>query len=548
MSQLYENIKERRVIKRLSIAEKLQVIEDFKNGMKNKDLSEKREHFGEPVTGPVLQAKAKQFHASLNVDSNFSASNGWLARFKKRHGIRCLNIKGQKRQCVFREELKALLNFNNNTDSVRIDKDQYERLYNVFNDSQLIEIAKGAIEGSDYEEELLNSNYNKDSDEESPNLPPPSLDEDFVLISYLMEKKIHNIPGTSLSIQNGQLLTSSGIPSLDSLLGGGLPVGTVAFIEEDFHGSYSKVILKYFLAEGVVSKHSIFIASQDVNPSSIIKELPAVIESEPDLESKVSKSSNGSDKMKIAFRYQNLPTSDSSTSTMKHIGHYFDISKNMSFSDIENSDICYWTGQRIENGSKTFSNPAYNELLKSIKNRIKEGKFFLKDNPGKRSILRIGIHCLGSPMWLPHRKSLHSIDSSRDLDMFIFCLRALVRSAFAVAVITVPTHLYHEVSLDRCIHSSDIAMRLQAFSGTELENNQSLSDYHGFFYLTKLAAINSLVSRHPGSIEYVFKLRRKKFSIEVLHLPPDIQEDTNTKKENFPSLGCGGTNKHLLEF
>ncbi|KAJ8954211.1 hypothetical protein NQ318_005806 [Aromia moschata] len=30
---------------------------------------------GEPVTGPVLQAKAKQFHASLNVDSNFSANN-----------------------------------------------------------------------------------------------------------------------------------------------------------------------------------------------------------------------------------------------------------------------------------------------------------------------------------------------------------------------------------------------------------------------------------------------------------------------------------------
>lgn len=63
-------------------------------------------------------------------------------------------------------------------------------------------------------------------------------------------------------------------------------------------------------------------------------------------------------------------------------------------------------------------------------------------------------------------------------------------------------------------------MKLQSFSGTELENNQSLQDYHGFFYLTKLAAINSLASKHPGSIEYVFKLRRKKFNIEVLHLPP----------------------------
>ncbi|KAJ8954358.1 hypothetical protein NQ318_011030 [Aromia moschata] len=170
MSQLNEKINERRFIKRLSFAEKLQVIEYLKNGMKNKDLSEKyKVHYsaiskiihnkdkmlqhketmekyganknvlryslvhdslfekctflwfcqkralGEPVTGPVLQAKAKQFHASLYVDSNFSASNGWLARFKKRHGIRCLNIKGEKLSAneddtsAFREGLKAFL-------------------------------------------------------------------------------------------------------------------------------------------------------------------------------------------------------------------------------------------------------------------------------------------------------------------------------------------------------------------------------------------------------------------------------------------------------
>ncbi|XP_074040998.1 elongator complex protein 4 isoform X2 [Leptinotarsa decemlineata] len=319
--------------------------------------------------------------------------------------------------------------------------------------------------------------------------------------------------------------------------------------KEDFHGSYSKIILKYFLAEGIVSKHSTLIASQDVNPSNIIKELPAVIESDLEPE-KVSKTTGASDKMQIAFRYQNLPTNmDSSNRNIKHIGHNYDLSKNMSLNDIENSDISYWTGQRIENGTKTYSNPAYNDLLKSIKNKIKEGKFFLKDSPEKRSILRIGVHSLGSPMWLPHRKSLHSIESTRDLDMFIFCLRALVRSAYSVAVITIPTHLYHEISLDRCIHSSDIAMRLQAFSGTELEHNQSLSEYHGFFYLTKLAAINSLSSKHPGSVEYAFKLRRKRFSIDMLHLPPDIQDDGDGRRENVPFLGCGGnTKKSLLDF
>lgn len=154
---------------------------------------------------------------------------------------------------------------------------------------------------------------------------------------------------------------------------------------------------------------------------------------------------NQNEKLKIAFRYQNLPTK-LEESQKNLMGHFFDLSKNMSFSNIENSDITYWNGQKTENGANVFVNPAYNELLKAIKNKIKEGKFFLKDNPSNRTVLRIGVQSLGSPMWLPRKHSFHIMNESRDLDMFIFCLRALVRSAFAVAVISIPSHLYHEVS------------------------------------------------------------------------------------------------------
>lgn len=40
--------------------------------------------------------------------------------------------------------------------------------------------------------------------------------------------------------------------------------------EEDIHGCYSKVIEKYFIAEGVVSKHSVIVGSQDVDPHIIV--------------------------------------------------------------------------------------------------------------------------------------------------------------------------------------------------------------------------------------------------------------------------------------
>lgn len=359
----------------------------------------------------------------------------------------------------------------------------------------------------------------------------------------MVERKsnLSHINGPILVSPNSQLTVSSGIPALDEILGGGLPVGTVTLIEEDMYGKYSRTMLKYFVAEGVVSKHSIFIASQDSSPHEVMREIPAVIKSDPE---KLTNANQKSDsKMKIAFRYENLPTHNNDK--IDSIGHFFDLSKTMPIEDVENTDICYWNGMRLENGTNTFSNPAYNDLLKSIKDKIKENRFFLKDNPSKKAVLRIGIHSLGSPLWLPHKSGLHSLDCSRDLDMFIFCLRALVRSALAVAVVTIPSHLYHENALERCIHSSDISMRLQTFAGTELENNKSLMDYHGFFYLTKLAPINSLASKHPGSVEYVFKLRRKKFVIEKLHLPPDFDDDGDDNKKSKSSCGC--TNK-LLEF
>lgn len=51
---------------------------------------------GMPLTGPIIQAKAIEINKKVGGDSSFKASIGWLEKFKSRHGIRQLDISGEK--------------------------------------------------------------------------------------------------------------------------------------------------------------------------------------------------------------------------------------------------------------------------------------------------------------------------------------------------------------------------------------------------------------------------------------------------------------------
>lgn len=56
----------------------------------------KREE-GVPISGPLLIEKARDFSQKLNIATECKFSDGWLSCFKKRHGIRKLDISGEKK-------------------------------------------------------------------------------------------------------------------------------------------------------------------------------------------------------------------------------------------------------------------------------------------------------------------------------------------------------------------------------------------------------------------------------------------------------------------
>ncbi|XP_015595052.1 elongator complex protein 4 [Cephus cinctus] len=358
------------------------------------------------------------------------------------------------------------------------------------------------------------------------------------------KSKIPFIPGTKPSAQNAQLLISTGIPSLDHVIGGGLPVGSILLIEEDTYNSYAKIMLKYFMAEGIVSSHSLLIASRDTKPTQLLAELPAVAVSS----STKSKTQATDEQMKIAWRYQNMKIVDASPTGGQVFGRFYDLTKTMDSADIEHADIIKWDGNDLKCKAESFENNAYVDLLKTVQETLKHGQFLVSDNPEKRKILRIAIQSLGSRLWLCNTE-----ESTRcDLLKFLYCFRSLLRSSYAVATITVPAQNFDNTDalVERIEHLSDTAVRLESFAGSAKETNPIFRDYHGLLHIKKLSAFNTLAPHNPESTDLAFKLRRKKFVIEVLHLPPELDDTAQREQDDSSAIGsCGsGNSKKLLEF
>ncbi|KAK3842384.1 MAG: PAXNEB protein-domain-containing protein [Linnemannia gamsii] len=92
--------------------------------------------------------------------------------------------------------------------------------------------------------------------------------------------------GCRLSAYNGQVLISTGVPSLDDILGGGLPVGTILLVQEDRQTSYGQLLLKYFLRQGIVAGDKCVVVSGDESPEAIVRSLMGIA-GEESLESQV---------------------------------------------------------------------------------------------------------------------------------------------------------------------------------------------------------------------------------------------------------------------
>lgn len=55
-----------------------------------------------------------------------------------------------------------------------------------------------------------------------------------------------------------------------STIGGGLAVGSLLLIEEDKLATYSNSLSKFFITDGVVNNHSVFVVNLDDDPEDFV--------------------------------------------------------------------------------------------------------------------------------------------------------------------------------------------------------------------------------------------------------------------------------------
>ncbi|KZT44587.1 hypothetical protein SISSUDRAFT_971978, partial [Sistotremastrum suecicum HHB10207 ss-3] len=330
------------------------------------------------------------------------------------------------------------------------------------------------------------------------------------------------------------LISSSGIPSLDDVLGGGIPLShSLLVLSPDSYSAYASLVHKYFIAQGLINSHQVCVvdphAKQLVDSCMWVRGTLGPSSSIADDEQEADRG----DKIKIAWRYESMRQFETTVSHSQAEEEYcrpFELTQQIPPHIVDKvsesgqlSLIWYHSTQGISR-------------LQSILQRIDDVLSRTRAEHSKATTVppvRISIPSLASPHW-------GDLDPSTIL-RFLQSLKRLLRQySFACAMISLPAHLSRDSVEEGWIRKlawlSDSCVSFAAFSG-----DPSLEDlfprHHGLFHIHRLPTPHSLVppsdrfsqlrgianSANGGGGEnnLAFKSTRKRLVIETLHLDVD---------------------------
>ncbi|KAI9058837.1 PAXNEB-domain-containing protein [Trametes sanguinea] len=343
-------------------------------------------------------------------------------------------------------------------------------------------------------------------------------------------------PGSTATI-----ITSTGIPSLDDILGGGLPLScSLLVLAPDAHSAYGELVMKYFAAQGLACGQRVCVI--DTRAETFLSECmwmpgssagapaqpansggPSQSTAAEDEEDE--KASEHDTKIKIAWRYEQMKQFQTTVPSGQSTDDYcrtFDLTYRMPEAVVRSARA---DGRLLDvNPEVNLPSEGPASSCRRVIHRLSE---ILSQNESNTSLAtRVCIPALGSYEWgdlSPH-----------EICYFLHSLRALLRRhPRACASVCLPPHLCQESFggpgwVQKLGWLTDASITLAAFS-----SNPSLtamfSSHHGLVHIHSLPAPHTLLPpsdkfstlrglTSSGENNLAFKCMRKRLIFETLHL------------------------------
>jgi len=378
--------------------------------------------------------------------------------------------------------------------------------------------------------------------------------------SPAQERHINIAPGTRVSQSNPQvLLTSTGIPSLDDILGGGLQLGTdLLLLNPDPHSSHASLVQKYCISQGLASGHHVHVFDSDPKDivASCMWKLDADSNSNPiQTSNEDDESDMTDDKVKIAWRYESMEKFKTTVSSPSSINddfcEAFDLSSRIPSTVIERAT----TSGKLSYCDISSEEHTYETIACCIKGILAKTYDQASSNTGS-VVVRLILPSFAGPLW--------GDPSSQKIISFLLRLRSLLRSyPLACAVFSLPSHLCNSTLsdsswMDTLGWVSDACISLDAASA-DPSMAVVLPSHHGLVRIISLPRVQMLVpgsdrsstlrgisasslsssSGGVGENNLAFKCTRRRLVFETFHLDVEggVGERRTTPAATASTLG-----------
>ena len=345
-----------------------------------------------------------------------------------------------------------------------------------------------------------------------------------------------------MSTLNKQIL-SSGNPFLDKIFNGGFQLGSIILLLEDAPTKLYHHILKYCLAEGIISGDRIlFYYSDKSTYEEVYNNLPYkstqvenILNSQP---VKMTDSKEHDNNLKIAWRYENINYTNLIGELSKSLKYIFDLNRPLQDNLKTSIKKDLVITKQIDYFQRKELMPFINEIVEDFQNISEDG-----NNSDKENIIYNRIFITNFLEFMDIRKMNYN-----EIYKSLIALKNMARSLNGFVFITFNKDLINKKIINLIQYISDYIFRIKPL--LLVPDKEKVSNYDAIFHIDKFNWINNI---RPLDIEtniYGLIKDKRKVIIEKIDIGVEIDRNTKVKESDLVKNNINNLNKNSndLEF